>query len=139
MSRKKKKLPPFVAIGRLTMKTREWIELSASAKLVYFQLKYHFNGRNNGKIAVSMRTLAKEINLDPTTVNRAIKELIQKEWIEKTEYGGLFNNLNSYKLTGKHDNWIIDETKRYEGTQMGNIEYQNKKKQEELKQLINTT
>lgn len=136
MKMKKKKLPPFVGIGRLTMASEKWRDLSPSATKTYMHIKYHFNGHNNGKIAVSMRTLGKEAGIHFTTVKRAIKKLIEKEWVERTDFGGLPNNMNSYKLTWKYDNWAKDETKPYEAREQGNLEFQQQKKTEELKASI---
>ena len=51
MSPRKAHLPPFVAIGRHTLRVPEWrTGLSSSEKIVYLHLKNKFTGENNGEL-----------------------------------------------------------------------------------------
>lgn len=113
MGKRKSKLPPFVAIARTTIMSKDWRELKPTERITYIQIKYHFNGSNNGQIKASIKTLAKETNLNASTVCSAIKTLMVKGWIERTNPGGLYKNASTYRLTGKIDSWgIFANTKK---------------------------
>ena len=107
MGRNKKKYTQFnnfVAIPRKTLKTPEWKELSGAAKLFYIHLKAKYNGHNNGDICIHYSELhgIKGISSN-TTISRAIQELEEKGWINKTVHGGLMRHVNKFKLTGKYE------------------------------------
>ncbi len=101
MNRKTKRGPPFVMLGRETLNSQEWKNLSTSEMITYIYMKKNYNGGNNGEIPLKYLEL-KGI-LAPATISKSLKGLITKEWIEKTKHGGLFRYYCLYKLTGKHD------------------------------------
>lgn len=102
MSRKKRKtLPPFVAISREAMRGKEWRSLTPKAKIVYLHLKYKFVGHNNGDIVLHYSELKDMFS--SKTIARAFRELEDAGWIERTHYGGLYRYVNKYELTGKYD------------------------------------
>jgi len=95
----------FVALERGVMfKCEAWKTLSLRAKIFYLYLKAKYNGQNNGSIELHFS----ELHGQPGFASRfgfyeAAKELITKEWIERTKPGGLYRNPNTYRLTGKYD------------------------------------
>ncbi len=105
MARKKIKLPPFVALGRFMLKSKEWRKLSPNAKIAYIYLKFKFVGHNNGEIELHYCEL-KDM-MAPATISKSLKELEREGWAIKTKHGGLYRFVNKYKLTGKHDEVIL--------------------------------
>ena len=104
--RKGNKLPPFVAVSRETMRSKEWREgLTSSEKILYLHLKYKYVGDNNGELCLHYSEL--KGLMSKGTAWRAFKGLEEKGWIEKTKIGGLFRFINHYKLTGKYDNALV--------------------------------
>jgi hypothetical protein len=104
--RKKRKLPPFVALSRTTMKSKEWrTGLTSTEKIIYWCLKYKYVGHNNGQIRLYYSEL--EDMFSPGTISRANRGLEEKGWIVRTKLGGLYRYFNEYKLTGKYDDALL--------------------------------
>ncbi|MFC1704576.1 hypothetical protein ACFL1E_07355 [Candidatus Omnitrophota bacterium] len=101
MSRKKRKGPRFVMLDKQLLESEEWKKLSHAEMIAYIYIKKNYNGSNNGKIPLKYAEL-KGI-LAPATLSKALKGLIDKEWIEKTQHGGMYRYYCLYKLTGKYD------------------------------------
>lgn len=101
MVKKKKFGKPFVMLEKETLKSEEWKKLSASEKLIYIKIKANYNGLNNGKI--SFRYSEAKDEFSPATISKALKVLLAKGWIDKTQHGGLYRFYCLYKLTGKYD------------------------------------
>jgi hypothetical protein len=68
---------PFIAVLKQTWQCPAWRTMSPSARLLYIALKarYSFTLRNNGRIYLSVRQAAKEINLNKDTITQAFREL----------------------------------------------------------------
>lgn len=99
---KRNKLPPFVALGRQTLKTAEWrTGLTSSEKIVYIYLKYKYVGHNNGQIYLHYSELRDM--MAPGTISKAFKGLVNKGWVERTKLGGMYRFQHEYRLTGKYD------------------------------------
>jgi len=94
-------------LSRKMLASKQWKELSPSAKLFYIHLKRKYNGSNNGKIRLYYSELNgnRGISSD-STISKASKELEKKEWITRTKKGGLYRHFNEYTLTGKYDDYI---------------------------------
>ena len=105
--KKDKRFNSFVAIPRKTLWNKEWKELSSSAKILYLYLKAKYNGHNNGSIRLYYSELKgiKGLSSD-STISNAFKELEQKEWIRRTNLGGLYRRINEYGLTSKFDDYL---------------------------------
>lgn len=61
----------YLKVHWYMQETPAWKALSAAARAVYLQLGHHYNGRNNGKIAYSVRqrtnaTFAKKLRRRPS-------------------------------------------------------------------------
>jgi len=98
---KRKNGPPFVMIDKAVLRSSAWKALSHSEMVVYIYLKANYNGSNNGEIAFPYSQM--EGIMARQTLSSALKGLIEKGWIEKTEYGGLYRYYCLYRLTGKFD------------------------------------
>ena len=101
MSKRRKKGAPFVMLEKATIRSSEWRDLSFSARTIYIYIKANYKGWNNGKIQFKYSEATEDMS--PATISRALKELEKKEWVSRTQYGGLFRHYNLYELTGKHD------------------------------------
>jgi hypothetical protein len=108
--RRRPEFPPFLMLGKdMILHCDEWKQLSPSAKLVYIYIKARHNGRNNGRISLPYSELETVKGLgSPSTVSSALKELVKKGWIRKTQLGGLFRYRNQYEMTGRYDLNIAD-------------------------------
>jgi hypothetical protein len=95
------KAAPFVMIEKQTLRSKEWKELSHTTKLIYILVKANYNGSNNGEIPFSYRKDADVFA--PATISKGLKELVSKDWLDKTQHGGLYRHYCLYKLTGKYD------------------------------------
>lgn len=83
---------------------KQWLSLSAGAKILYIHLKGRYNGSNNGEIILPYSAM-REVKgcSNPRTISRASKELQKKKWIKIEERGGLYRHNNLYKLTFEYD------------------------------------
>lgn len=89
------------------LKSSEWrTGLTSSEKIVYVHLKGKFTGTNNGEIQLHYSEL-KDM-MAPATISKALKGLVNKGWVEKTQHGGMFRYCCKYRLTGKHDHAFIN-------------------------------
>lgn len=94
-------------LPRKMLKMKEWKELTPKAKTLYIHLKAKFNGSNNGQIRLYYSELKDMKGFSShNTISSSFKELENKEWIERTEIGGLYRHFNEYKLTGKYDEYL---------------------------------
>jgi len=98
---KNKKHNPFVMLLRQTLISAPWQALTHSEMIAYIYIKKNYNGGNNGQIPLKYVELKRV--LAAATLAKALKGLISKGWIEKTQHGGLFRFSCFYKLTGTHD------------------------------------
>lgn len=96
---------PFVPLGKgMLFKCEEWKEFSPAARDIYIMLKAKYNTKNNGEICLYYSELKKIKGLrNQRTISRGFKELEEKGWIERSEWGGLCRVAKKYSLTGKHD------------------------------------
>ncbi len=97
----KHKGPPFVMLERGMLNSPEWKGLSRTAMIAYIYIKKNYNGSNNGEISLKYTDLVGI--MAPATISAALKELKAKEWIDKTQHGGLHRYYCKYRLTGQHD------------------------------------
>ena len=103
--RGKVKLPPFVLVRKDLLQDPEWHKLSSGAKVAWLYLRNNYDYSNGTKETFlsynQMRTI-----LSAPALSRALKELTDSKWIEKTKHGGLFGGVCKYKFTGKYKDFI---------------------------------
>lgn len=112
MSRKRKPQigEAFVPILKHMINSQAFKNLTNPARVAYLLLKAQCNkfGQNEVKYPYSHA----EVYMDKKTFNKAIKQLIENGFIEKSCYGGLYRRTNVYKFV---DNWRkITPTKQEE-------------------------
>lgn len=105
--KKDKRFPPFVALPKHTIHSKEWKALSPGGKIFYIYLKSKYNAYNNGEIRLYYSELHEIKGLSsPATISKAIKELETLGWVQRTKFGGLYRYMNEFKLTGKFDSCL---------------------------------
>ena len=75
----------YVALPHYIMDTMAWGRLSVTARAAWLEFVRVHNGANNGRIAMSERTLAERLGVSKTTSRRAIKDLLTFGFIEITK------------------------------------------------------
>ena len=91
--RSKRTLSPFIHLERYLMASPAWQSLSLAGRCVFLELLLIYNGSNNGRIALSARTLEKRLPISRATATRALRDLVDRGFIEATRPGGF--NLKS--------------------------------------------
>lgn len=92
----------YFSMGYRTAQSPAWRSLSGPAAKVWVELRSRFNGRNNGRLHLSLEEGAHLLGLGKTTVHRALKELEEKGFIRKTRQGQFYGRLASeYALTSE--------------------------------------
>jgi hypothetical protein len=76
---------PFVSVLKPTLKEPAWRALSFGARCLYIQLKSLFTGKNNGKIYLSVRKAAEELNASRSSTERWFRELQDHGFIRPTQ------------------------------------------------------
>lgn len=80
--RSKRQLRDFIALERYLLDSPAWRSLSLNARCAFLELLSIYNGRNNGRIALSARSLADRLPISRATATRALNELEAKGFIE---------------------------------------------------------
>ena len=70
------------------MKHENYIRLSSHAKVLLWEICYQYNGYNNGDLCAVFSVMQKRGFRSKGTLDRAIKELLEKGWISITRVGG---------------------------------------------------
>lgn len=96
-----------IRIDKYIKESLAWGSLSPEAKALYFEIKYLFNGHNNGCIGLSLKKAGELSNMRRKRVEKAFDDLLQKGFIKRTRQGlfhkGLASEyaLTEYELNGK--------------------------------------
>jgi len=86
--RSRRQLSPFVALERYMLNSPAWISLPPPARCAFIELGNLYDGGNNGRIALSARTLADRLAVSRATANRALTNLADRGFIEPVREGG---------------------------------------------------
>lgn len=92
----------YVAIQESMMRTAAFKSLTAVEQAAYVQVKRRFNGMNNGRLGVSARILAGNLNTSKDTAMRALRRLVEVGFLEVVTPSGFCrkNRLaTEYRLT----------------------------------------
>lgn len=92
-----KKQKHFAAFFSSVIYSKEWKQLTKSEMVLYLYLKCGFNNNNNGEITLPYSNLRDVMS--SKTFSCSIKGLIDKQWVQKSKAGGLFEKASHYKLT----------------------------------------
>ncbi len=101
--RAKGAMQPFVQVLKPTLKEPAWKALPYGARCLYITLKSYYNGENNGRVYLSVRKAAEELDASPTSTEKWFHRLIQHGFIIPTRGGFLGTNgkgtATSWRLT----------------------------------------
>jgi hypothetical protein len=86
--RSKRKLSSFIAIERYIFECPAFRSLSLVARCAFIEVGNLYDGTNNGRIALSARTLADRLPVSRATATRGLNELVDKGFIEPVRAGG---------------------------------------------------
>jgi len=96
--------PPFVRLFHSLLDSPRYIVLSHTAKTLLVDVARHYNGRNNGDLAITPKVMKKRGWRSNSTLRRALRELLDTELLMLTRQGGR-NKCSLYALT-----WLpVDE------------------------------
>lgn len=84
------------------LRTDAWRSLSGTAVRVFLELHTRFYGGNNGKLSLSLDEASRLLDLGKATVARALRELVEKGFLELKRRGQWYGRKASeYALTLK--------------------------------------
>jgi hypothetical protein len=99
--------PPFVQIHHYLMDSKAWHELTPWARCAYLELARRYNGTNNGKIVMAVRTLAETMPCNKDTAARVLNDLELAGFITVNKIGSFSGNGvrqgTEYRLTSFRD------------------------------------
>ena len=85
--RSKRKLGDFVALEHYLLDCPAWRTLPLAGRCIFITIARLYNGRNNGRLAMSARTLAELLPISRQTGSRMLKELTRRGFIEAVRTG----------------------------------------------------
>ena len=86
--RARRQLSSFIALERYMLKSPAWQSLTLPAKCAFIELGMLYDGTNNGRLAMSARTLAERLSISRATATRALAELTSKGFLDVVRQGG---------------------------------------------------
>ncbi|MDE2256874.1 MAG: helix-turn-helix domain-containing protein [Xanthomonadaceae bacterium] len=84
------------------MGTAAWRDLDTVARAAYVELAERYNGSNNGRVGLSVRTLAEALHVSRATAGRALRSLEEHGFIVTTQRGAFSyktRHASEYRLT----------------------------------------
>jgi hypothetical protein len=70
-----------VRLEHYLLKTEAWRSLDPVARAIYIELKYRYNGSNNGRIRYGIREAAADLRVGKSTAARALAALTERGFI----------------------------------------------------------
>lgn len=77
----------FIIVERYMMRSVAWRSLTPLARATYLEICFCYDGCNNGRIAISVRTLGERLGANKSTASRAVRELVDLGFIEIVKRG----------------------------------------------------
>lgn len=90
---KRKGQSKFIMIDGYIMRSAAWRALTPNEKVAYLELKWRYDGLNNGRIGLGCRELAESLQSSKDTAARALDGLVDKGFSRKVKPSG-FNVKN---------------------------------------------
>jgi DNA-binding transcriptional regulator YhcF (GntR family) len=79
--------PKFVRLFHYVMDSPAYTELSTTARAALIEICRLYNGINNGRLAVPVRSLAERLNVSRATAARALTELDDAGFVSIVRFG----------------------------------------------------
>lgn len=96
-------LKNFIALEKYMLASPAWTSLSPNARCAFIELLSKYNGRNNGRIGLSGRSLAEHLHISRATAARALNELTDRGFIEVARKCGF----NQKSGVGRATEWRV--------------------------------
>ena len=80
------------------LRSQDWKALSNSERIAWIHLKASFKGYGSESLSLTYASM-RDI-MAAATLSKALKGLIEKGWVEKTQHGGLYRYYCTYRLVG---------------------------------------
>ncbi len=96
--------PDFIQLFRYVLHSPAYISLSAIARAALIEVNLGYNGSNNGRIVLSVRTVAERMGCANNTAMRALQELVDKGFIEpriKGAFSVKFRRATEWRLNDR--------------------------------------
>jgi len=108
--RKNKRIDaPHVRLYRQLLDSPAYLSLSCPARAILIEIARVYDGLNNGRLGMSVRTLARRCHLAPATVCRALVVLQERGFIECVTRGS-FNRKVQHASEWRLTWWPCDVT-----------------------------
>ena len=85
----------YFTLSYSLVNSEAWRTLSGSAVKVWLELRTRFHGANNGKLHMSLEEAAGLLGLGKATVQRALRELEERSFVECTKRGRWYGRMAS--------------------------------------------
>lgn len=85
---KRKGKSKFVMIDGYIMRSVAWQALTPTDRASYLELKWRYDGLNNGRIGLGCRELAKSLQSSKDTARRSLDNLVEKGFAVKSKASG---------------------------------------------------
>lgn len=82
---KRKGRSKFIMIDGYVKRSAAWKALTPIERAAYLEVKWRYDGVNNGRIGLGCRELGDEINMGRDTAVRALNSLVEKGFIAKAK------------------------------------------------------
>ncbi|AWC25478.1 hypothetical protein CO731_04975 [Aminobacter sp. MSH1] len=82
---KRKGKSKFIMIDGYVKRSAAWKALTPVEKVAYIEVKWRYDGLNNGRIGLGCRELGDELNMGKTTASQALDGLQEKGFIVKAK------------------------------------------------------
>ena len=92
----------FFALQHHMMRSAAWQSLTPQEVAIFIRVAFRFNGKNNGRLAISARDAAKEAKISKTTASKSLRSLCDKGLLKVVTPGGYSTNggkASEYELT----------------------------------------
>ncbi|MFK4824686.1 hypothetical protein ACI0FM_07830 [Paenochrobactrum sp. BZR 588] len=106
---KRKGKSKFIMIDSYVKRSPAWKALTPVERAVYIEVKWRYDGVNNGRIGLGLRELAEEINMGRDTAGRALDALVGYGFIVKTK-ASAFNVKNRAATEWRLTEYTCDVT-----------------------------